>query len=408
MDNQRWIHETLHTPVLGKYDVIVCGGGVAGVSAAVAAKRNGASVLLLEKSVALGGLATIGLISWYEPICDGKGRRIMGGMTEELMDLSMKYGFATLPEGWKNNRTSDEPARCATHFSHSLFSLALSEWILEAGVDILLDTVVVGVSVNAGHIDGVIIENKDGRGYYEAGMVVDATGDADVAVRAGVPCEDGVSYLTYIAYYTDAERAQAAADSKNMFHGRKWMNSGSDLWGNGHPEGMPYFKGISAKDLTYFVLEGQSRLLDKVRDMPGEQREFTTLPSMAQYRKTRRIIGDYTMLEGDAGKKMEDSVGVAGDFVHRGVLYELPYRMLYSSRIDNLFAAGRNVSSTGWAWDVTRVIPVAVATGQAAGVAAALCVKDSAVNHTLDVDVLQLKLTESGICIHLDQLESKN
>ena len=407
MHKQGWISESLNTPVLGKYDVIVCGGGVAGVSAAVAARRNGASVLLLEKAVALGGLATIGLISWYEPICDGRGRRVMGGMPEELMNLSIKYGFATLPEGWKNSRTSDESARCATHFSHSLFSLALSEWITDAGVDILLDTAVVNVSVDDGHINGVFVENKDGRGYYEADMVVDATGDADVAVRAGVPCEDGISYLTYIAYYTDAERSRAAADSGNMFHGRKWMNSGSDLWGNGHPKDMPYFKGISAKDQTRFVLEGQRRLMDMVRGMPGESREFTTLPSMAQYRKTRRMIGDYTMLESDAGTRQEDSVGVAGDFVHRGILYELPYRILFSSRIDNLFAAGRNVSSTGWAWDVTRVIPVAVATGEAAGTAAALCVKNGKVNHSLDVAMLQSGLADGGVCIHLDQLALK-
>lgn len=116
---QEWIRETLQTPVRGEYDVIVCGGGVAGVSAAMAARREGASVLLLEKAVNLGGLATVGLISWYEPICDGKGRRVMGGMPEELMELSMKYGFSTLPEGWKNSRTSDEPGRCATHFSHT-------------------------------------------------------------------------------------------------------------------------------------------------------------------------------------------------------------------------------------------------------------------------------------------------
>ena len=74
------IHESLETPVLGEYDVIVCGGGISGLTAAVSAARLGASVLLLEKGVLLGGLATAGLISWYEPLCDGRGRRIMNGM----------------------------------------------------------------------------------------------------------------------------------------------------------------------------------------------------------------------------------------------------------------------------------------------------------------------------------------
>lgn len=402
--HQDFIRETLQTPVRGRYDVIVVGGGVAGVSAAMAARREGASVLLLEKSAALGGLATIGLISWYEPICDGQGRRIMGGMPEELMELSMKYGFATLPEGWKNSRTSDEPRRCATHFSHTLFSLALAEWLQDAGVELLYDTAVVGVQRENAHITGVFVENKDGRGFYRAGMVVDASGDADAAVQSGLSCENGTSFLTYIAYHTDVERAQLTAEKQDMFHSRKWMHVGSDLWGNGHPEDIPYFHGITAEKETFFLLEGQRRLLNALRDDDGSKRELTTLPGMAQYRKTRRIVGDYTLTEADAGKCFEDSVGVAGDFVHRGVLYELPYRILYHSSVDNLFAAGRIVSANGWAWDVTRVIPVAVATGQAAGAAAALCLKHGVSNASLDVSALQNALAASGITIHIENL----
>ena len=405
MNNSGIIRETLETPIRGHYDVIVCGGGVAGVAAAMAARRKGASVLLMEKAISLGGLATIGLISWYEPLCDGKGRRVMDGMPRELMELAMKYSFYTLPEDWRDGgRTSEGNARCSTHYSHSLFSLALSEWLTEAGVELLLDTCVTSALVENNHLRGVFVENKDGRGFYEAEMVVDATGDADVALRAGIPHEDGVSYLTYIAYYSDLDRAKQAVEKQDIFHIRKWMNSGSDLWGNGHPSEIPYFHGIDAKSQTEFVLEGQRRLLDKVRGESGFKREFTTLPSMAQYRKTRRIIGDYTMVEEDAGKVFDDSVGVAGDFVHRGVLYELPYRILYSSQVDNLFAAGRIVSATGWAWDATRVIPVAVATGQAAGAAAALCLKTGTTNHALDVSLLQSELANDGVCIHMEDL----
>ena len=402
--HQNFIHETLKTPVRGEYDVIVCGGGVAGVSAAVSAGREGAKVLLLEKAAALGGLATIGLISWYEPICDGKGRRVMGGMTEELMELSIKYGFATLPEGWKNSKTSDEPKRCATHFSHTLFSLALLELCESAGVEILFDTAVVSVQTADNRIQGVIVENKDGRGYYGAKMVIDATGDADIALRCGVPCEDGESFFTYIAYHTDLDRAQLTVDKQDMFHIRKWMHIGSDLWGKGHPADMPTFHGIDAKHETFMLAEGQRRLLNALRDDAGSTRELTTLPGMAQYRKTRRIIGSCTLTEQDQFKAFSDSVGVAGDFVHRGILYELPYRILFSPMIENLFAAGRIVSSTGWAWDMTRVIPVAVATGQAAGTAAALCIRQNTANHALDISSLQAAMKNTGVNIHIDEL----
>ena len=404
MRNMKYIHEALETPVRGEYDVIVCGGGVAGVSAAVSAGRMGARVLLLEKAAVLGGLATLGLISWYEPICDGQGRRVMGGMTEELMELSIRYGFDSLPEGWRGSKTSDEARRCATHFSHTIFSLALLELCESAGVELLFDTAVVSAMTADGRISGVVVENKDGRGFYGAKMVVDATGDADVALRCDVPCEDGESFFTYIAYRADAECARKVLETQDMRHSRAWQHIGANLWGKGHPEDMPTFHGIDAKSETLMLAEGQRRLLDSLRTGERNAREITALPGMAQYRKTRRIVGACTLTEQDQGKSFPDSVGVAGDFVHRGILYELPYRMLYSAQVENLFAAGRIVSSTGWAWDVTRVIPVAVATGQAAGIAAALCAGQGLANAALDVAQLQAEMARTGVTLHIDEL----
>ena len=106
------------------YDVIVVGGGISGVSAAVSAARNGASTLLIEKQINLGGLATMGLISWYEPLCDGN--QVIYGIAEELIKLSVKYGFENLPKKWggegKNPNRYD---RYATFYSPTIFSLAL-------------------------------------------------------------------------------------------------------------------------------------------------------------------------------------------------------------------------------------------------------------------------------------------
>ena len=127
-----------------EYDVIVCGGGVAGVSAAVAARRRGASVLLLEKSVLFGGLATIGLISWYEPLCDHLGTKMISGIAEELIKLSVKYGFDSLPDAWKDGENKEKvPVRYATFYSPTIFSMALDELLTDCGVDMILDCMAV-------------------------------------------------------------------------------------------------------------------------------------------------------------------------------------------------------------------------------------------------------------------------
>ena len=96
------INERLSTPVVDSADVIVVGGGIAGVAAAVAAARQGADVMILEKTALFGGLATNGLISWYEPLCDGQGTQLMYGLPEELLRLSVRYGPDTLPAIWKD------------------------------------------------------------------------------------------------------------------------------------------------------------------------------------------------------------------------------------------------------------------------------------------------------------------
>lgn len=395
------ITETLQTPLWGEYDVIVCGGGIGGLTAAVSAARMGKSVLVLEKSVLLGGLATIGLISWYEPLCDGRGKRIMNGMAYEMLRLCTKYSFHNLDDSWLSDDVHGSTGkRMCTHFSHSLCEMALDGWLLESGAELLLDTVVTAPRILGDRIDGVFVENKDGRGFYRCKTLVDATGDADIAVRSGIAYENGVNYLTYIGYYSDVEHAEKAAEEKNMLHARRWMNSGADLWGRGHPEDLPYYIGIDARSLTDFVLRGRAKLFEKVKEQPAFQRDFAVLPAMPQYRKTRRIIGMKTLEEADAGKHFDTSIAAVADFSKRGFLYEIPYETLYSDTIKNLFVAGRAISSTGWAWDVTRVIPAVAATGQACGTAAALCCDGAYGNDTLPVILLQDKLLHQGAWLH--------
>lgn len=245
------------------------------------------------------------------------------------------------------------------------------------------------------------MENKDGRGYFKASVVVDATGDADVACRCGIAYEDGVNYLTHIAYYTDLRHSAKVVAQKNMLYARSWRNSGADLWGHGHPAELPVFTGISAQEQTQFVLEGRKRLFQSLEAIPPEQWDIACLPAMAQYRKSRRIIGEYTLTESDCGRSFMDSIGIIGDFANPGSIYELPYRSLYHRSVSNLFVVGRCISSTGWAWDVTRVIPAAAATGEAAGAACAMCIANQCENDQLPVEALQKDLLASSVTIHI-------
>ncbi len=395
------IHESLETPVLGAYDIIVCGGGIGGLTAAVSAARMGASVLLLEKNTLLGGLATAGLISWYEPLCDGRGSRIMNGMAYELLQLCMRYGFNDLDKSWMPPANKSESGkRLCTHFSHSLFAMALDEWLLESGVRLLLDTCITAPCLNGSRIDGVFVENKDGRGFYQCDVVIDCTGDADLAVRSGISYEKGENFLTYIGYYSDVHTAKAASDNQNMLLCRKWMNSGADLSGRGHPEGLPKYIGINAEQLTDFVVRGRRRLFEQVKNTDPFSRDFSALPAMAQYRKTRRILGEYTLTSDDCGKHFDHSVAAVGDFARCGDRYEIPYESLFHRSVENLYVAGRCISSSGWAWDVTRVIPAVAATGEAAGTASALCCKGNDTNRTLSVRKLQDQLLHQGAWLH--------
>ena len=174
---------------VGKYDVIVAGGGISGVAAALSAARLGKSTLLLEKNTALGGLATIGLITFWVPLCNGRGKQIIKGMAEELLRLSIRYGFDSLSDEWKNGEP-DHPTtnRYVTRYSIGMFALALVDLLHSSGVKILYDSVVSQPVMEDGHCKGLIVDGKSGRQFYEAGMVVDATGDADVLLWAEYIC----------------------------------------------------------------------------------------------------------------------------------------------------------------------------------------------------------------------------
>lgn len=384
-----------------KYDVIVVGGGVAGIAAAVASARNGAKTLLMEKACMLGGLATLGLISWYEPLCDGKKKKMMAGIPEELIKLAVKYGLENLSETWGGTGINPlgPDARYSTRFSPTVFALALIEYLEENNVDLLFDTLATYPEMDGNVCKGVLVETVAGREFYPAKMVVDATGTAVICERAGIPTEIGDNFFSYVTHEMNKKDADELAKTSDFCAARRWCGVGSDLSGKGNPEGMKPLHGVTAEDVTYYMTTGGKAVLNRLKGEDKYSRDILTIPGMPQYRKIRRIIGESEFLGNEFDEKPENSVGSFGDFrpTGRGSHFQLPYTTLYSSKVPNIYAAGRIISAKGEGWEITRVIPVAVMSGEAAGTAAALAVKTGTDAVGLDVKLLQSTLKAAGV-----------
>ena len=140
------------------YDVAVCGGGIAGAAAALAAARRGQKTALIEKTIFTGGLATTGLIYIYLPLCDGNGTQVTSGITEELLLASLKYGPGNVPE-WRKGQNTEEAKRYRVTFSPASFIISLDELLTMAGVDIWFDTLICAANVQDGRLAAVEVEN---------------------------------------------------------------------------------------------------------------------------------------------------------------------------------------------------------------------------------------------------------
>lgn len=387
------------------YDVIVVGGGVAGAAAALEAARSDKKVLLIEKTTQLGGLATIGLVNLFVPMCNGRGVQIIKGMADEFLRLSIKYGYDNFPEEWKNGEPGfgNTLQRLRCKFSPAIFSLALCEILRDNNVDILYDTVVTKASVENGTIHHITIFNKSGFSDLSAKMFVDASGDSDLLSFASVPTVTGGNYHTYYAFGTNIERCKKVVETNDIFHliGNK-AGGKANLYGKGHPEGMKLWDGTNGQDVSDYLVQNQLELLNRIKEEDRKSRDLTLLPIMPQFRTTRHIDGDYTLKEADAYKHFEDSVCAICDFDRRDFLYEVPYRTMIRSGFSNVIAVGRCAAGEGYAWDVLRVIPPAILTGQAAGAAASQAIDTKKSITDIDVSMLQKRLENENVMIHFD------
>ncbi|NMB96087.1 MAG: FAD-dependent oxidoreductase, partial [Clostridiaceae bacterium] len=240
-----------------QYDVVVCGGGIAGIAAALAAARGGAKTCLLEKEYALGGLATLGLIVIYLPLCDGDGVKMSSGIAEELLKLSLKYGPGEIPEVWaRENATEAERAdvRYRVQYNAASFMIAAEELLLSEGVKIYYDARISDVEREKGNVAGVIIETKTGKQLVSGNAFIDATGDADVCWLAG---EDTVD------------------DSTNRRTGWYFSYDGKEVKLHGLtdpiyseiPEDSRLYSGTKLDDISQHCIDGRKMILNHIQKM---------------------------------------------------------------------------------------------------------------------------------------------
>lgn len=376
-----------------KYDIAVIGAGIAGVAAALQAARCGKKVALLEKTILPGGLATSGLVFIYLPLCDGNGKQVTYGIPEELLHASIQYGPGDIPANWRNERNAPEPRRYRTLFSPASFMLSLDELLEKSGVDLWYDTLVCDAVVNSSGdtLNGAVVQNTSGRGIIHADCFIDASGDCSLARKAGVHCLEEDNYLSIWALQYDQTYPERFGERISMF---AYIDAKSE-----HGK----FRGMSGHSLSDFVCQSRKVLREHYREKQTDRNSLYALklPVIPQFRKIYCIEGEHVLDNGENDRHVEDSIGLLPDWRKAGFVWEVPFRTLYPRRhIRGLLTAGRCVSARNDAWEITRVIPAAAMTGQAAGAAAALMIQNQADAWDLGIGELQDSLRKWKVRIH--------
>jgi hypothetical protein len=448
------LEEAMRLKPYGSFDVVVAGGGTAGAVAAIAAARNGVKTLVVEQFGFLGGSGSAALVIPMMPN-HVEGKPLVRGISQEIQSRLLELGCAATDkngnEGW---------------FNPEALKFVLEEMVLEAGGKILYFTLVEDVIMEGEELRGIVVANKSGRQAVFSKIVIDSTGDGDVAALAGVPFEsgrkeDGVSQpmsLRFMVGNVDLSKlADFLLENDNRSYVDPPLIEFAMVLGGGWPleklfregveegllndsdivyfqafsvPGMPgvvafncpriigNYKGFDADHLTEAVIQGRrriSRLFSFLRKkIPGFEESYLAMTApMVGVRESRRIVGEYVLSAQDYfnARKFEDAVSrnrypidihlptsrLPGEGkLGPGEYHEIPYRSLIPVKVENLIVACRALSASFEAHGAVRIQPNMRAIGQAAGVAAALCVKKGVRPRQLDGKELRETLVQQG------------
>ena len=442
------LHEPAReTPVWHECDVCVIGGSCTGVFAAIRAARMGAKVVLVERGGAFGGVATLSLVNvWHSPLDTVFEKPIIGGLTLELMNRLKSRNVVTEQER--------SPA-WAWAFNPYEMMLALDQLVLEHQIKPLLHSMVVQPLVEGDRVTAVVVENKSGRGAIRARYFIDASGDGDVAHRAGSAC-----------YYAEHLQPSTTCAIMEGWDSIKPADIGAlirdhraeyDLplgfaWGANLPQSQLYMlagtrvQGLdpsNGDELTQSEIEGRRQVrafLDIIKKyVPQAKVNLVGLPARIGLRESRHVKCQYQLTGNDVlhGKRFDDAIAngsyrvdihhsdkpgltfqyldgtasylVPGEPAVQGrwrepiendpTFYQIPYRSMLPGTFANLLIAGRMIDADTPAHAAIRVMVNMNQTGEAAGVASVLAMRSTNDVRTIDIPALRNTLADGGSII---------
>jgi hypothetical protein len=429
------------TPLYGEYEVVVLGGGPAGIASAIAAGRTGRSTILLERYGFLGGAGTAAGLSTFcglHAFVHGEHLQVIHGIADDILDRLRAM------DGLNDPHLTVRDQILAQAYDISAFKIAADELIAEAGVHVLFHSLGVGsVMADADRIDALLVETKSGRFAIRGQIFIDASGDGDLAAWSGAPYElgDGAGNMLYPSTMfringVDPGKAGKAwelipdlmdeAEGRGRRFPRKkpivrpqrnpieWR---ANLTQIKNPDGTAV-SGVDADQLSYGEVEGRRQCWDVfsfIREVtPGfEDAYIVEIAPQIGIRETRRFVGEYVLSKDDilGCRDFDDTIGVNGWPVEAHIkgdvkfvftapgargYNQIPYRIVLPKKLENLFIVGRCASMTHEGQSSARVSGPCFVMGQAAGTAADIALSDAVTPRRVDVAKLQRRLEAGG------------